>query len=257
MKLKNVKVGMKVVVKETGDVVTVGCVEGVGYTGCLSVFVKGEKYVDWVHHDKIKPYKEPHKESPEIEVVESPTETQESKTPAQKLGYEIGDLFYCKCSNSSDEGVYEFWLDDGSDEPKFKLVDGVCGFTLCDDEKGRYFSLHTEVTPLPKYKDKRDALIGCEVVYVGDDYPSKDLKWAFDKPEVVTGHVVDVDEINTKSVLVNFGDKFKGHGGGYSRQQQPNTNNWFCTIDELKMVMEDGSVIDINLDDIQTLRPEN
>lgn len=252
MKLKNVKVGMKVVLKETGDVCTVLEVEDKSYDGYYTVKVDIRDRFDWYTHTELKPYKETDKETPEIEVVES-------KTPAQQLGYEIGDLFYCKCPRSGDEGVYEFYHDDGTSQPLFKLVDGSCSYDHADGEMGRYFTL-SSVTPLPKYKDKRDALIGCEVVYVGYEAPSRQGRWFVEKPEVVTGYVVERDHHPkaTSRVVVNFGNSFDGHdGGNYETPKQPNENNWFCKIDELKMVMEDGSYADINLDEIQTLRPAN
>ena len=59
MKHKNVKVGMKVVYKETGEIYTVTHVEPTCYDGVLTVKIKIDEWSwCWVSHKDIKPYKE-------------------------------------------------------------------------------------------------------------------------------------------------------------------------------------------------------
>ena len=59
MKRKNVKVGMKVVCNDSGEILTVYEVEPDTYVGCWTVRVGvGEVNSEWVSHKDIKPYKE-------------------------------------------------------------------------------------------------------------------------------------------------------------------------------------------------------
>jgi len=69
-------------------------------------------------------------------------------TPCEKLGYKVGDRFVVnECVEwgglfiFSEGSVVELFEDDGTNAPKFKLINGECGFNNADGEPGAYDGL--------------------------------------------------------------------------------------------------------------------
>lgn len=61
-------------------------------------------------------------------------------TPAEVLGYAVGEMFLIKGAPQG-EGIFQLFKDDGSDRPLFLMVAGTCDFNNANCDPGAYFGL--------------------------------------------------------------------------------------------------------------------
>jgi hypothetical protein len=67
---------------------------------------------------------------------------EKTMTPAEELGYKVGDEFVVLKETTFTKGsIVSLFYDDGSNEPKFKLISGKCFYDLCGGDPGAYIGL--------------------------------------------------------------------------------------------------------------------
>lgn len=78
-------------------------------------------------------------------------------TPFQEAGYKPTDKFRVTRGvpgSDGDGAIVQLYLDDGSECPLFKILDGSSVYHLCDGMRGRYFSIHS----LEKIQDRLESM---------------------------------------------------------------------------------------------------